>query len=60
MLRDLTGLAGDVQGARAGAWLLAALLALVLSAWGSELAGPLGGVLAPALFFLVRHWFPQR
>ena len=53
VLRDVTGLAGDVQGARAGAWLLAAFLALVLSAWGSELAGPLGGVLAPALFFLV-------
>jgi hypothetical protein len=53
VLHDLLGVAGEVQGSRAGAWLLAAFLASVLARWGCELAGPLGGALAPALFFLV-------
>ncbi len=53
VLSRALGLTGEVQGARAGAWLLAAFLAMLLALWGFELAGPWGGGLAPALFFLV-------
>jgi 4-amino-4-deoxy-L-arabinose transferase-like glycosyltransferase len=51
------GWTGDVQGSRHGAFLFAAFLALVLALWGFDLAGPLGGALAPALFFLVPRHF---
>ena len=45
-------------GFRAGAFLFAALLAWLLAAWGWDLAGPGGALLAPALFFLVpRHFY---
>ncbi len=56
-LSDATGLLGEVQGSRAGAWLLAAFLALLLALWGFDLAGPPGGAIAPALFFLVPRNF---
>jgi hypothetical protein len=57
VLSDLLGVSGEVQGSRAGAWLLAAFLAALLALWGCELAGPLGGALAPAFFFLVPRNF---
>jgi len=56
-LSDATGLLGKVQGSRVGAWVLAALLAAVLALWGFDLAGPLCGAIAPALFFLVPRNF---
>ena len=61
LLSDVLGWTGEVQGSRYGAFLFAALLAFVLALWGFDLAGPLGGALAPALFFLVpRHFHHAR
>lgn len=61
LLSGVLGWTGEVQGSRYGAFLFAALLALVLALWGFDLAGPLGGALAPALFFLVpRHFHHAR
>jgi hypothetical protein len=57
LFSGVLGWAGEVQGSRYGAFLFAALLALVLALWGFDLAGPLGGALAPALFFLVPRHF---
>ena len=57
LLADGLGWTGEVQGSRFGAFLFAALLALVLALWGFDLAGPLGGLLSPALFFLVPRNF---
>ena len=57
LLSFVLGWAGEVQGSRYGAFLFAALLALVLALWGFDLAGPMGGALAPALFFLVPRHF---
>jgi len=57
LLSDILGWTGEVQGSRFGAFLLAALLAGVLALWGFDLAGPLGGALSPALFFLVPRHF---
>ena len=57
LLADVLGWTGEVQGSRVGAFLFAALLAGVLVLWGFDLAGPLGGALAPALFFLVPRNF---
>jgi hypothetical protein len=57
LLSDVLGWAGEVQGSRHGAFLFAALLAFVLALWGFDLAGTLGGALAPALFFLVPRHF---
>ncbi len=56
-LSDAAGLLGEVQGSRAGAWLLAAFLAALLALWGFDLAGPACGAIAPALFFLVPRNF---
>jgi hypothetical protein len=53
LLHDVARITGEVQGSRAATWLVAAFLAALLALWGCELAGPLGGALAPALFFLV-------
>ncbi|HYQ81857.1 MAG TPA: hypothetical protein VEP68_10150, partial [Anaeromyxobacteraceae bacterium] len=52
------GVASHRAGFRAGAFLFAAALAWLLCLWGWDLAGPGGGLLAPALFFLVpRHFY---
>jgi hypothetical protein len=56
-LHDMAGITGEVQGSRAGAWLLAAFLAVVLALWGFDLAGTMGGAIAPALFFAVPRNF---
>ncbi len=53
ILHDATGILGEVQASRVVAWLLAAFLAALLALWGCELAGPLGGAIAPALFLAV-------
>jgi 4-amino-4-deoxy-L-arabinose transferase-like glycosyltransferase len=61
LLADGLGWTGEVQGSRYGAFLFAAFLAVVLALWGFDLAGPLGGALSPALFFLVpRHLHHAR
>jgi len=58
LLADGLGITGHLQGSRFGAFLFAAVLAGLLSMWGSALAGAWGGSLAPALFFLVpRHFY---
>jgi hypothetical protein len=57
LLSGVLGWTGEVQGSRHGAFLFAALLAFVLALWGFDLAGALGGALAPALFFLVPRHF---
>jgi len=58
VLSNALGLTGHAQGLRFGAFLFAALLAALLSAWGHALAGRWGGALAPAFFFLVpRHFY---
>ncbi len=52
------GLTIHRTGFRAGAFLFAAALAWLLALWGWDLAGRGGGLLAPALFFLVpRHFY---
>ena len=52
------GVASHRAGFRAGAFLFAAALAWLLCLWGWDLAGRGGGLLAPALFFLVpRHFY---
>jgi 4-amino-4-deoxy-L-arabinose transferase-like glycosyltransferase len=52
------GLTSHLQGFRFGAFLFAALLSALLALAGHELAGIGGGLLAPALFWLVpRHFF---
>lgn len=51
------GWTGWLQGFRMGAFLFAALLSWLLAATGHELAGLLGGLLAPALFWAVPRHF---
>jgi len=52
------GLTSHLQAFRFGAFLFAALLSVLLALAGHELAGTAGGLLAPALFWLVpRHFF---
>jgi hypothetical protein len=58
LLADALGLTSHLQGFRAGAFLFAALLSAVLAAWGFDLAGRAGALLAPALFWAVpRHFY---
>lgn len=57
LLASGLGVTSHLQGFRFGAFLFAALLAGVLSLWGSALAGHWGGGLAPAFFFLVPAHF---
>ncbi|MFL5300391.1 MAG: hypothetical protein ACJ79R_08620 [Anaeromyxobacteraceae bacterium] len=58
LLAEALGLTSHLQGFRAGAFLFAALLSAVLAAWGFDLAGRAGALLAPALFWAVpRHFY---
>ncbi len=51
------GVTSHMEGFRFGAFLFAGLLAGVLALWGYVLCGTWGGLLAPALFFLVPRNF---
>jgi len=51
------GMTSHMEGFRFGAFLFAGLLAGFLSLWGYVLCGTWGGLLAPALFFLVPRNF---
>jgi 4-amino-4-deoxy-L-arabinose transferase-like glycosyltransferase len=58
LLADALRLTSHLEGFRFGAFLFAALLSSVLAAWGWDLAGRAGALLAPALFWAVpRHFY---